>query len=138
MTGYVNPDRQSFAVFKDLPRDEKIHMLNLVQLNDTAQYEDGTLVTGREAYSAYGRESGPIFERLGGRIVWSGQFELMLIGPGDKVWDICFIAEYPNGEAFISMLRDPEYREAVKHRTAAVKDSRLIRLSPREIGKGFG
>ncbi len=138
MTGYVNPDRQRFAVFKDLPRDEKIHMLNLVQLNDTAQYEDGTLVTGREAYSAYGRESGPIFERLGGRIVWSGQFELMLIGPGDKVWDICFIAEYPDGEAFISMLRDPEYREAVKHRTAAVKDSRLIRLSPRETGKGFG
>ncbi len=138
MTGYVDPDRQSFALFKDLPKDEKIHMLNLVQLNDTAQYEDGTLVTGREAYSAYGRESGPIFERLGGRIVWSGQFELMLIGPGDKVWDICFIAEYPNGEAFISMLRDPEYREAVKHRTAAVKDSRLIRLSPQETGKGFG
>ncbi|MCP4071909.1 MAG: DUF1330 domain-containing protein [Hyphomicrobiales bacterium] len=138
MTGYVDPNRQSFALFKDLPRDEKIHMLNLVQLNDTARYEDGTLVTGREAYSAYGRESGPIFERLGGRIVWSGQFELMLIGPGEKVWDICFIAEYPDGEAFTSMLRDPEYREAVKHRTAAVKDSRLIRLSPRETGKGFG
>jgi uncharacterized protein (DUF1330 family) len=138
MSGYIDPDREIFAQFKDLPRDQKIHMLNLVELNDTAHYEDGALLTGREAYSAYGRESGPVFERLGGRIVWSGQFELMLTGPADKAWDICFIAEYPNAEAFISMVYDPAYREAVKHRQAAVKDSRLIRLSPQETGKGFG
>ena len=35
----------------------------------------------REAYAAYGRESGPVFARLGGKIVWRGRFELMLIGP---------------------------------------------------------
>ena len=28
------------------------------------------------------------------------------------------------------MIRDPVYREAVKHRQAAVEDSRLIRLAP--------
>jgi len=138
MSGYIDPDRETFAQFKSLPRDQKIHMLNLVQFNDTAQYDDGTLLTGREAYSAYGRESKPIFERLGGRIVWSGQFELMLIGPAEKSWDVCFIAEYPNADAFISMIRDPDYREAVKHRQAAVKDSRLIRLSPKEAGNSFG
>jgi uncharacterized protein (DUF1330 family) len=138
MGSYIDPTKERYALFKGLPRDSKIHMLNLVQLNDTAQYQDGTLVTGREAYSAYGRESGPIFEGLGGRIVWSGNFDLMLIGPEDRKWDICFIAEYPNGEAFISMLRDPMYRAAVVHRQVAVKDSRLIRLSPQEDGKWFG
>ncbi len=30
------------------------------------------------------------------------------------------------------------YREIVKHRTAAVEDSRLIRLEPTEPGEGFG
>lgn len=138
MSEYIDPDKESFGRFKDLPRDQTIQMLNLVLLNDTAHYEDGTLVTGREAYSAYGRESGPIFSRLGGKIIWSGNFELMLIGPQERHWDICFIAEYPNGEAFISMIRDAEYQKAVKHRQAAVKDSRLIRLSPNEVSESFG
>jgi hypothetical protein len=36
------------------------------------------------------------------------------------------------------MIRDPVYREAVKHRQAAVEDSRLIRLKPLASGRTFG
>ena len=79
-----------------------------------------------------------MFSRLGGKIVWRGQFELMLIGPSSERWDHCFIAEYPSVAAFVEMIRDPVYREAVKHRQAAVEDSRLIRLMPQEGGEGFG
>ena len=138
MVNFVDPDRERFGLFKALPREGIIHMLNLVRLKETAVYEDGTMVTGAEAYAAYSRESGPIFRRLGGRIVWSGNFELTLIGPEDERWDICFIAEYPSAEAFISMLRDADYREAVRHRQAAVETSRLIRIRPGERGAGFG
>jgi uncharacterized protein (DUF1330 family) len=138
MTGHVDPDRERYAIFKELPRDQPIHMLNLVRLRETAVYEDGSMVTGREAYAAYGRESGPVFRKLGGRIVWSGKFDMVLIGPESEYWDICFIAEYPSAEAFIAMLKDEEYRKAVKHRQAAVFDSRLIRLQPAESGGVFG
>jgi len=62
----------------------------------------------------------------------------MLIGPPDERWDHVFIAEYPSVGAFVEMIRDPAYREAVKHRQAAVEDSRLIRLKPLPVGKGFG
>ena len=138
MPDYIDPSRETFGQFKDLPREGKIHMLNLVKLNDKAVYEDGTETTGQEAYAAYGRDSGPIFRGLGGRIVWRGNFQLTLIGPSDEAWDICFIAEYPSGEDFISMIRNPDYQKAVKHRQAAVKTSRLIRIDPQEVGEGFG
>lgn len=63
----------------------------------------------------------------------------MVTGPGSEAWDIAFIAEYPTSEAFIAMVRDPEYRQLVAHRTAGVTDSRLLRLEPvREPGEGFG
>jgi uncharacterized protein (DUF1330 family) len=91
-----------------------------------------------EAYTAYGRESLPVFSRLGGKIVWRGRFELTLIGPPEERWDLCFIAEYPSVTAFVEMIHDPVYREAVKHRQAAVADSRLIRLMPGAAGIGFG
>lgn len=138
MSGFVDPTRETFAAFRANDRPGPIHMLNLVRFRDRAVYVDGREATGAEAYAAYGRESGPVFSRLGGRIVWRGRFELMLIGPGEEHWDECFIAEYPSVAAFVEMLRDPVYREAVKHRQAAVLDSRLIRLAPTEAGGGFG
>jgi len=138
MTGHIDPTKEIFAQFRDNNRPGPIHMLNLVLLHDEAHYPDGRKASGAEAYAAYGRESGPVFSKLGGRIVWRGAFELMLIGPQEERWDHCFIAEYPTVEAFVSMIRDPAYREAVKHRQAAVKDSRLIRLKPQDGGEGFG
>ena len=138
MSGNIDPERSQFEAFKDLPRDQPIQMLNLVALNDTAQYEDGTMVTGREAYQAYGRESGPVFAKYGGEIIWTGNFDLMLIGPPDEKWDICFIAQYPDANAFLAMVTDEAYRKIVHHRQAAVRDSRLIRLSVHETGKEFG
>jgi len=138
MTSYIDPTKEIFAAFRENNREGPIEMLNLVQLRATAKYEDGTKATGAEAYAAYGRESGPVFARLGGRIVWQGKFELMLIGPQSERWDHCFIAQYPSVQAFVEMIRDPVYREAVKHRQAAVEDSRLIRCAQAKAGKGFG
>ena len=91
-------------------------MLNLIRLRDRATYPDGRAASGADAYAAYGRDSAPVFARLGGRIVWRGRFELTLIGPGEERWDIAFIAKYPSVADFVEMIRDPIYREAVKHR----------------------
>lgn len=138
MTGYIDPTRETFAQFRAMQRKGPVHMLNLLRFREKAAYDDGTVATGREAYRAYARESGPIFRRLGGRQVWIGKPELTLIGPAEETWDMAFIAEYPDVDAFVAMLRDPDYRKAVRHRQAAVADSRLIRLEPATPGDAFG
>jgi uncharacterized protein (DUF1330 family) len=138
MPGYVDPTKEAFAAFRASDRAGPIHMLNLVRFREKAAYPDGRDATGAQAYAAYGRDSYPVFSRLGGRIVWRGSFELILIGPNEEHWDECFVAEYPLVAAFVAMLRDPIYREALKHRQAAVLDSRLIRLAPAQTGSGFG
>jgi uncharacterized protein (DUF1330 family) len=137
MPYYIDPDRDQFDAFKDLARDEPVMMLNLVRFREKAAYEDGREATGAEAYAAYGKASGPVFRRVGGEIVWRGKPELMLIGPRDKQWDMIFVARYPTASAFLEMVTDPDYRLAVKHRQAAVKDSRLIRTAEFDAGDGF-
>lgn len=143
MTGAIDPTRAQFDAFKALPRDEPIHMLNLVRCRDVAAYPEGHPDAGkgrrgRAAYAEYGRTSGPIFRRVGGRIVWSGRPESVVTGPDTEAWDLAFIAAYPSAAAFLEMVVDPEYREHVKHRQAAVADSRLIRMAPQAPGDGFG
>ena len=135
---HIDPTKETFAQFRADNRPGPIHMLNLVRVRPMAAYADGRKATGLEAYAAYGRDSRPVFERVGGRIAWSGAFELTLSGPAPERWDICFIAEYPSVDAFVEMIRDPVYREAVKDRQAAVEDSRLIRTKPLPAGRGFG
>ncbi len=137
MTGHVDPTRERFGEFRRLEDTGPIHMLNLVRFRDIAVYDDGRRATGAEAYASYGHESQPIFARVGGRIVWSGDFRLMLIGPAEERWDRCFIAQYPSATAFVEMVKDPDYQRAVKHRQAAVADSRLIRFAPRAAGAAF-
>ncbi|MBO9471995.1 DUF1330 domain-containing protein [Shimia sp. R10_1] len=135
--GYTTFDKAGYEAFKANDRDGPVHMLNLIKLRAEAVYEDGRQATGAEAYAAYGRESAATFAKLGGKIIWRGGMEQMLIGP-EKMWDLCFIAEYPSVEAFASMHTYAEYRAAVVHRQAAVEDSRLIRMAPQALGGNFG
>ena len=143
MAGSIDPLREQFDAFKALPRDTPIQMLNLVRLKPKADYppdhpDHGKDLTGLDAYRAYGRTSGPVFARVGGRQIWAGRPETVVTGPTDERWDLAFIAEYPSAGAFLAMVTDPEYREHVKHRTAGVEDSRLIRLAPMTPGETFG
>lgn len=140
---HVDPEHAQFDAFKALPRDTPIHMLNLVRFKAAAAYSAdhplaGNALTGAEAYAHYGTDSGPVFHRVGGSIVWRGSMEAMVIGPDGEHWDAMFIAEYPTSAAFMEMVTDPVYRQAVIHRQAAVETSRLIRCAPGDAGSsGF-
>lgn len=137
MEGHTSFTREAFAAFAADDRPGPVHMLNLIRLRPQVTYVDGRISTGMEAYEAYSRLSAPVLAELGGRIVWRGDFELSLVGPPETLWDIAFIAEYPSPSAFVRMMRDPRYREAMAHRQAGVADSRLIRFAALPPGAGF-
>ncbi len=141
---HVDPTRAAFDAFKALPRDVPIQMLNLIRYRDLAAYPEGHENAGKgwsgaRAYQEYGKTSGPIFQRVGGMVVWRGAFETVLTGPADEQWDAAFIAQYPSAGAFLEMVTDSDYRLAVVNRQAAVQTSRLIRFAPLEGDSGsFG
>ena len=129
--------------FKALDRDHPIEMLNLVRFHAEAAYPEGHPLAGKglsgaEAYANYGRDSKPVLDKVGCTILWRGTFQTTLIGPGDEAWDAIFIARYPTAHAFLAMVSDPVYKQAVIHRQAAVQTSRLIRCAPAEPGDLFG
>jgi len=142
LVGHVDPARPQFELFKGLDRDRPIEMLNLVALRDRAAYAPGHALTGAglsgaEAYRRYGAGTAPILDRLGAGIVWRGEMQALLIGPAHEVWDHLFITRYPSAHAFLDMVTDPAYRQAVLHRQAAVRTSRLIRCAPAAPGGAF-
>lgn len=133
MTGHVDPSRENWQVFKDLPRDRPIHMLNLIKFRDLAEYPEGHPnhgkgLTGREAYDIYKEGFQRVVANDGAAMVWEAPIECVVTGPADE-WDEAFVMGYPNSALFMAMVKNEEYiRDIVPHRTAAVADSRLIRF----------
>jgi uncharacterized protein (DUF1330 family) len=130
VANHTAPDLEQLAGLGRAASQGPIHMLNLLRFREEARYPDGRVMRGGDAYRVYQRASREPFERVGGKLLWSGAFVGVVIGPADERWDLAFVAVYPSLAAFQAMLADPGYRQAVEHRQAAVEDSRLIQLTP--------
>jgi len=114
--------------------NEPIVMVNLMQLRDTAQYEDNSAPTcsGSEAFARYSKGSAEVRKESGAKLIWSGKAQLMPIGPSEKAWDMVALVWYPNAEAYLTMKATDAYQAARAHRRAALHDSRLIMTTPNE------
>ena len=139
----INPTRDQFRAIGDLPGDGPVLMINLVQFRETAAYAEDdpefgeAPVSGEEAYRRYAAETEALVLSLGGSQDWVGLPMLTVIGPEDEAWDHAFVARYPSADTFMDMVRNPDYQKAVRHRTAAVSDSRLICCRETPAGKTF-
>lgn len=103
-------------------------MVNLLKFRKEAIYTDHPEMekcSGYEAYQRYLDCALPIVESLGGRVVFLGSVNSMLIGPESEDWDEVILVEYPNKAAFLEMGMSDKYRQGYYHRTAGLQNTRL-------------
>lgn len=124
----VNPTPEQLQqVLADTPKDQPIVMLNLLRFRERASYADNSPErTGREAYKLYMEEAAACVKAVGAEVIWSGHSVGSLIAPPDESWDQVLLVRYPSIDAFMAMIESSDYKGVVKHRTAAVRDSRLV------------
>ena len=106
----------------------KIAMLNLLKFRERAVYKDGRPddISGRQAYQRYVNAMTKIVEREGGRLLFAGRIEGVVIGEIEGVWDVAAIMEYPSRAAFQRIVTLPEVQEISVHREAGLEGQLLI------------
>ncbi|MBW7469696.1 DUF1330 domain-containing protein [Marinobacter sp. M216] len=124
----INPTHEQLQkVLADTPKDQPVVMLNLLRFRDRANYTDESPErSGWEAYTLYMQEAAACVKAVGAEVIWSGHSVGSLIAPPDESWDQVLLVRYPSIDAFMAMIESPDYKGVVKHRTAAVQDSRLV------------
>lgn len=126
----IEPTPDQFAAFLEhVPDGKPIVMINLLRYRDQAAYPpgaDASPCSGREAYQRYGEQALQHVASVGGRPIWMGSAQAVVIGPADEQWDDAVLVEYPSRQAFMEMVAKPDYQQCAVHRTAALADSRLI------------
>lgn len=93
---------------------EPVIMLNLLAFNDTG---------GQPRYLEYGAAVAPLLAKVGGRVLYQGRGDELLIGYAG--WDMVVLVEYPSRRAFTEMVTSPEYRAIAHLRDEALSRSML-------------
>ncbi len=106
-------------------------MVNLLKFRDKAVYTDGRPddVSGAVAYMRYAEKMKVIVEREGGRFVFGGEVQGLVIGEVDELWDIVGLMEYPSREEFMRIVTLPEVQEISVHREAGLAGQLLIQTT---------
>jgi uncharacterized protein (DUF1330 family) len=119
----VKPNDEQMAGFLEGDIDSPIEMVNLLKFKDKAEYEDGraTEMTGEEAYAIYAMEVQEHLKKVGGKSIFFGTVERLMLGEVEELWDWVAIAKYPSRKAMLKMISDPDYQESEKHRSAGLK-----------------
>lgn len=132
---FIEPDPGALEAFAgQFPAGKAVVMLNLLRFREQAQYraqDNAQPCSGFEAFMRYGAGVTPLIAAAGGEQVWQGRQASMLIGPQDKDWHLVVLVRYPSARAFVDMVASDEYQAVVKHRAAALTDSRLIAMEER-------
>jgi uncharacterized protein (DUF1330 family) len=138
----ITPTREQFTEFAHEARDGEIVMINLLHFakgdsavggpgESTSDGAGGAQSTGAGAYRDYSDQVVKMVEARGGRVIWTGRPENVLIGDSDKDdWDLVALVSYPSRAAFIDMVTSPSYQEAHTHRERGLDRTVLLACEP--------
>ena len=116
----ITPNVDQFQALMASSDEGPVVMLNLLKFK----------VGGEEAYMRYGDAAVAMIEERGGRLLWSGRADQVLIGDPQADWDVVLLVEYPSRAAFIEMVSSPDYLAAHAEREAGLERTVVLACSP--------
>jgi uncharacterized protein (DUF1330 family) len=132
---YLEPTHEAGRAFVARAIEGTIVMLNLLRFREFADYSANpglapqVAITGAEAYDRYIAHTLPYLEESGGDLLFLGAGGPFLIGPTDEHWDRAMLIRQSSVQSFIAFATNAGYLAGLGHRTAALKDSRLLPLT---------
>ncbi len=128
--GGINPDEAQLGALLESGEAGPLQFVNLLAYRDQAVYPEGhelagAGLSGAEAYGRYGAVALAHVTRRGGALTLYNQVHLVLIGR-DVPWDQIAVMQYPSVDAFVDMIRDPDYQAALVHRDAGLAETALL------------
>jgi uncharacterized protein (DUF1330 family) len=119
----ITPNADQFREFATSVDEGPVVMLNLLK------FKGGD---GAREYDAYGGAATRMVAEGGGRVLYVGRCDQVLIGDESEKWDAIALVEYPSRKAFIEMVSRKDYQAAHAHREAGLERTVLLATTPRQ------
>ncbi len=119
------PEPEQFQQLMQWPEDTPVVMVNLLSFKNRADGGNEGM-TGVESYMRYGANMRKFVESKGGRFIWSGRVDSMVIGESDVDFQVVALVEYPSRKAFLEIASSAHVAEIGKDRSAGLAGQWLI------------
>jgi uncharacterized protein (DUF1330 family) len=128
--GGINPDAGQLRALLDGDEGGPVQFVNLLAYRAQASYPvghelAGAGLSGAEAYARYGAVALDHLVRRGGTLLLYNDILGLFVGRSEP-WDQVVAVQYPGADAFVDMLRDPDYRAALVHREAGLAEAVVL------------
>jgi uncharacterized protein (DUF1330 family) len=117
----VDPTPDGIRAFVAEDPGGPVVMLNLLRYRP-----DG----GRERYGEYSVAVLPFLQGVGGEVLYAGECSTALVAPSGHAWDSMLLVRYPNRQAFLDMVMDPDYQGITHLRTEGLEEAVLQATHP--------
>jgi uncharacterized protein (DUF1330 family) len=115
------------------PGDSPVVMVNLLSFKDRADGGNEGM-SGDSSYHLYAKKMREFVESKGGRFIWFGRVDSMVIGESDADFDVIGLVEYPNRKAFLEIATSAHVREIGKDRADGLAGQWLIATTESDLG----
>ena len=133
----ITPTREQFTEFAQGRQEGEVVMINLLHFDRSGTSEGSdsggstSTSTGQDAYRDYSAQVIKMVEARGGKLLWTGRPEQVLIGDSDAdAWDMVALVSYPSRAAFIDMVTSPSYGDAHADRERGLDRTVLLACEP--------
>jgi uncharacterized protein (DUF1330 family) len=132
--GGINPDEDQLRTLLESGEEGPLQFVNLLSYHPRARYPEGhelagAGLSGADAYGRYGAVALDHVARRGGTLVLYNDVRQILIGRTGP-WDQIAIMQYPGIDAFVDMIRDPDYQAGLVHRDAGLAETAILVSRP--------
>lgn len=107
------------------PEETPVVMVNLLSFKKDADGGNEGM-TGQESYGLYAEKMRPFVESKGGRFIWSGRVDSMVIGDSDVEFQVVALVEYPSRQAFLEIASSAHVVEIGQDRKKGLTGQWLI------------
>jgi uncharacterized protein (DUF1330 family) len=129
----ITPTKEQFTEFAQGRQEGEVVMINLLHFDrpDSTEGDAPGESSGQDAYRDYSAQVIKMVEERGGKLIWTGRPEQVLIGDVDTdAWDMVALVSYPSRAAFIDMVTSPSYGKAHADRERGLDRTVLLACEP--------
>lgn len=129
LLNHLIPSSEQIKALMDYPPNTPVVMVNILKYKAKSGKGDES---GRDAYKRYMKNVLPFLAAAGGKVVWKGEVQHMVIGDSENAPDTILLVEYPSVQHFLGMATSEEYLKIAGDRKIALEYGGLIMTSAKE------
>ena len=122
----IYPTAEQLQTLLAGPPDQPVVMLNLLRFKPQADGKAAGSRSGEAAYREYATKMRAVVESHGGRFIWIGVADSVVIGDGSAEFHAVGLVEYPSRQKFVEIAMSDRVREIGRDREAGLESQWLI------------